>query len=86
LLYRACWALDTEKEPELAISISKVAVVEAAVRSGLDFIVTYGGQGIVSEMGVDALLRDALPATAFSGTTDIQKAIIARQLYADRSA
>jgi alkylation response protein AidB-like acyl-CoA dehydrogenase len=86
LLYRACWALDTEKDPELAIAISKVAVVDAAVASGIDLILSHGGQGVMSETGVDALLCNALPATAFSGTADIQKGIIARALYAGKTA
>jgi alkylation response protein AidB-like acyl-CoA dehydrogenase len=32
------------------------------------------------ETGVDALLRDAIPARVFSGTSEIQRAIVARMM------
>ena len=80
LLYRSCWALEHDPNPASLIAISKVAVVEAALANGVDLIKTFGGQGAMPETGGDSLLRDVLPATAFSGTADVQKGIIAREL------
>ena len=34
----------------------------------------------MTEMGVERALRDAVPATIFSGTSEIQRDLIAREL------
>lgn len=81
LLYRACWALDKgHGDASLAASLSKLAVSEAAVASGLDAIQIHGGAGVMSETGVDRALRDALPGRIFSGTSEIQRDLIAKGL------
>ena len=53
---------------------------EAAITSGIDAILIHGGMGIASESHVDEWLRDALPASIFSGTNDIQRNLIAADL------
>ena len=80
LLYRACWALEAGGDPTMAISLAKLAVSEAAIRSSLDAIQLHGGAGYITEMGVERGLRDALPATIFSGTSEVQRDLIAREL------
>jgi alkylation response protein AidB-like acyl-CoA dehydrogenase len=80
LLYRACWLHDEGQDAGIAICLAKLAVSEAAVQSGLDAIALHGGLGIVSESGVEAGLRDSLASTVFSGTSDIQRNLIARRL------
>jgi alkylation response protein AidB-like acyl-CoA dehydrogenase len=80
LLYRACWLLDREEDAMLDVSLAKLATSEAAVQSGLDAIQIHGGLGVVSETGIDRALRDALPATIFSGTSEMQREIVAGRL------
>ncbi|MFF5246041.1 acyl-CoA dehydrogenase family protein [Streptosporangium sp. NPDC000095] len=81
LLYRACWALD-EKDPDAATAaaLSKIAVSEAAVASSLDAIQIFGATGYLGAAGVERQLRDAVPSTIFSGTTEIQRELVARGL------
>ena len=62
------------------MALSKLWISEAAVLSGLDAIQIFGGSGMTPETGVDALLRDAIPAKVFSGTSEIQRAIVARMM------
>ena len=38
-----------------------------------------GGAGYLAGAGIEAQLRDSVPATIFSGTTVIQKVLIARE-------
>jgi L-prolyl-PCP dehydrogenase len=64
----------------LEISIAKLAISEAAVRSGLDAIQIFGGLGIKTETDVASALFDAIPSTIFSGTSEIQRDLIARGL------
>ena len=80
LLYRACDRSDRGQDVRLDVALAKVAVTEAAVQSGLDAVQIFGGDGIATEAGVERFLRDALPAAVASGTSDIQRNIIARCL------
>jgi L-prolyl-PCP dehydrogenase len=80
LLYRACWLFDQGKNSTLDISLAKVAVSEAAIQSGLDAIQIHGGIGYVTEAGVEGALRDAIPGTIFSGTSEIQRDLIVKEL------
>lgn len=80
LLYRACWLRERGETATLEVSLAKLAISEAAVQSGLDAIQVFGGAGTMTEMGVERALRDAVPATIFSGTSEIQRDLIAREL------
>jgi alkylation response protein AidB-like acyl-CoA dehydrogenase len=80
LLHRACWAKARGDASTLDVSLAKLAISEAAVRSGLDAIRIAGGFGIAADSGVGTALMDALPATIFSGTSEIQRDLIARGL------
>jgi alkylation response protein AidB-like acyl-CoA dehydrogenase len=80
LLYRACWLLDQDKDATLAISLAKLAVSEAAIQGGLDAIQIHGAVGFGCEFGIERMLRDAIPSTIFSGTSEMQRDIIANEL------
>jgi alkylation response protein AidB-like acyl-CoA dehydrogenase len=80
LLYRACWKIDRGEDATQEIAMSKIATSEAAIQSSLDAIQLYGGNGVMEEMGIAVMLRDAVPSTIFSGTSEIQRNLIARGL------
>jgi len=80
LLYRACWLMDRGQEATMEVSLAKLAISEAAVQCGLDAIQIHGGMGYVAEAGIERVLRDAIPSTLFSGTSEMQRDIIASQL------
>ena len=82
LLYRACWTHDRGEDATLDISLAKLAVSEAAVECGVDAIRIHGGLGYMKESRVDQPLLDALGATIFSGTSDIQRELVANRLAA----
>ncbi|MFF7459414.1 acyl-CoA dehydrogenase family protein [Kitasatospora sp. NPDC008115] len=79
LLYRACWLLDQDEDDVSAVARSKVAVSEAAVANSLDALQLHGGLGYLAG-GAEEQLRDTVPSTLFSGTTEIQRELIAKQL------
>jgi clorobiocin biosynthesis protein CloN3 len=64
-------------------ALSKVAVSEAAVASGLDAIQIFGAAGYLTESGIEQQVRDAIPSTIFSGTTQIQREMIAREVLGE---
>jgi L-prolyl-PCP dehydrogenase len=80
LLYKACWSFDRGADATLGISMAKLAISEAAIQSGLDAIQIHGGIGYTTELGIERELRDAIPGTLFSGTSEIQRDLIAREL------
>jgi alkylation response protein AidB-like acyl-CoA dehydrogenase len=80
LLYRACWEMDQGEAATLSVALSKLAVSEGVVASALDAVRLFGGRGYQRAEGIEAALRDAVPSVIFSGTSDIQRQLIAREL------
>lgn len=80
LLWQACWRLDQGERAVLDIAMAKLAVSEGAVQAGLDAVQILGGTGIRTDGGVERELRDALPATVFSGTSEMQLEQIVKEL------
>ncbi|MCB9557502.1 MAG: acyl-CoA dehydrogenase family protein [Deltaproteobacteria bacterium] len=80
LVYRACFNRDQGRDATADIALAKIAVSEAAVQSGIDAIRVLGGNGVVDEYHVERMLRDAIPSTIFSGTSEIQRNLVAATL------
>lgn len=80
LVYRACWSMDRGEDAVMDVSLAKLAVSEAAIQSSLDAIQIHGGVGYLSETGMEQMLRDSIPTTLFSGTSEIQRDLVARRL------
>jgi alkylation response protein AidB-like acyl-CoA dehydrogenase len=80
LLYRAGELHRAGKRCDEAVALSKLWISEAALQSGLDAVQIFGGAGVATDTGVDALMRDAVPARIFSGTSEMQKIIIAKMM------
>jgi len=55
-------------------------VSEAMLQSALDAVQIHGGYGFTTEYEVERDVRDAVGGRLYSGTSDIQAAIIARSL------
>jgi alkylation response protein AidB-like acyl-CoA dehydrogenase len=80
LLYRAGWLYDNGKPYEEAIALSKLWISESAVQAGLDAIQVFGGIAMIADSGLDRLLLDSLPSRVFSGSSEIQREIVARHM------
>lgn len=81
LTYRAAWGLDhARRDAGLRAAISKVFTSEALVQSSLDTVQIFGGYGFMVDSEVERVLRDSVGSTLYSGTSEIQRNIIARWL------
>lgn len=80
LLYRAAWLLQQGKPCDLEIAMSKLFVSESAVLTGLDAIQIHGAKGCLEESAISDALTDAIPSRIFSGTSEMQRLVIARCL------
>lgn len=80
ILYKVAWLKKMGKPAAMEAAIAKLFLSEAFVQSSHDAIRTHGGYGYMTEMEVERDLRDAIGGTIYSGTSDIQRTIIARLL------
>ncbi|MGQ0703277.1 MAG: acyl-CoA dehydrogenase family protein [Gemmatimonadales bacterium] len=80
LLYRSAWEKAREGDVALYSAMAKLYVSEVAVASSLDAIQLHGGYGYMEEFEVARDLRDAVGGTLYSGTSEIQRLLIARAL------
>ncbi|MFJ3707147.1 acyl-CoA dehydrogenase family protein [Streptomyces sp. NPDC090053] len=77
--YRAAWELADNEEsfyPEMV----KLAISEAAVATFEGAMQIFGGYGYTEEAGIEERLRDALGTRISSGTSDMQRSVIAAKL------
>jgi alkylation response protein AidB-like acyl-CoA dehydrogenase len=80
LIYQAAW-LGQQGRPALAeAAAAKLFTSEAWVQSSLDAIQVHGAYGYMKESGIERDLRDAVAGTIYSGTSEIQRVILARML------
>jgi alkylation response protein AidB-like acyl-CoA dehydrogenase len=80
LLYRHAWNRDQGKATAMDSSMVKYYLSEAFVQTSLDAVQIHGGSGYMKETEVERDVRDALASKIYSGTTEIQKNVIARNL------
>jgi alkylation response protein AidB-like acyl-CoA dehydrogenase len=80
LLYRTAWRLGRHRAISLDASIVKLFVSESLVQVALDAVQVHGGNGYMTEFEVERALRDAVGGTIYSGTSEMQRNIIARWL------
>lgn len=80
LLYKAAWLKSQGQSCPTEAALANLHLSEAFVESSLDAIRIHGGKGYLSETGIERDLRDALGGVIYSGTSDIQRQIIAQLL------
>jgi hypothetical protein len=80
LLYKVAWMNSVGQPAALEAAMAKLFLSESFVESSQDAIRIHGGYGYASEVGVERDLRDAVGGTLYSGTSDIQRLIIANGL------
>jgi alkylation response protein AidB-like acyl-CoA dehydrogenase len=77
ILYKVAWLKSQGKRAPLESAIAKLYLSESFVESSLDAIQIHGGYGYMTEFGVERNLRDSIAGKIYSGTSEIQKNIIA---------
>lgn len=80
LLYRVAWMKYAHGKAPMDAAIAKLYLSESWVKSCLDAVQIHGGYGYTTEYEVERDLRDSIASTLYSGTSEIQKNIIAKYL------
>ena len=82
LLYSAASAKDRGEPITQFSSMSKLFASETAMWVTTEAIQIFGGYGYMKEYPVERLFRDAKVTEIYEGTSEIQRIVIARELYA----
>ena len=80
LAYRSAWRLDRVRSVAMDASMTKLLISESLVGAALAAVQVHGGYGFMTEYEVERALRDAVASTIYSGTSEMQRNIIARWL------
>ncbi len=85
LTQRAAW-LETQGEPiTRAAAEAKYFASEMAVRATNEAVQIHGGYGFIKDFPVEKFYRDVKLMTIGEGTSEVQKMVIARQLFGRRT-
>jgi alkylation response protein AidB-like acyl-CoA dehydrogenase len=80
LLYRAAWMKTKGRNIYLEAAMTKLHTSESWVQTAKDAVQIMGGYGHISEYEMERELRDAMSSKIYSGTSEIQRLIIASLL------
>jgi alkylation response protein AidB-like acyl-CoA dehydrogenase len=80
LVYKFGWLKARGQDATLEAALAKLHVSECFVQNSLDAVQLFGAAGFAAELGLERDLRDSVGSLIFSGTSDIQRNIIARGL------
>jgi alkylation response protein AidB-like acyl-CoA dehydrogenase len=80
LLYRAAWLLGRGEPAVTAAAVAKLYASQAAIQSEMDALQIHGGYGYMTELEIEREVRDSLGGTLYSGTSEIQRVLIASSL------
>jgi alkylation response protein AidB-like acyl-CoA dehydrogenase len=80
LLYKVGWLMEQGRATDRDAAMAKLYISEAFVQSCLDAVQIHGASGYLVEMEFERELRDAVGSRLYSGTSEIQRTIIAKGL------
>ena len=80
LLYKVAWLKKEGKSAMMEAALLKLHLSECFVASSMDAIRIHGGNGYMTDFGVERDLRDATGGVLYAGTSDIQRNIVAKLL------
>jgi acyl-CoA dehydrogenase len=86
LVWQAAWLLDQGKRATLQSSYAKRFAADTAMKVTTDAVQIFGGYGYIKEYPVEKLMRDAKLFQIYEGTSQIQRLVIAREIFLPRDA
>jgi acyl-CoA dehydrogenase len=84
LVWQAAWLLDQGKRATLQSSFAKRFAADTAMKVTTDAVQIFGGYGYMKEYPVEKLMRDAKLFQIYEGTSQIQRLVIAREIFLPR--
>ena len=82
MTYEAARAYDADEDIGILGAMAKLYASEIAVKAADDCVQIHGGYGFVKDYPAEKFFRDVKLTTIGEGTSEIQRLVIARQLFA----
>jgi acyl-CoA dehydrogenase len=82
LVQKSAWQIDQGGRNSLVASYSKAFGADSAMQVATDAVQVFGGNGYMTEYPVEKLMRDAKILQIYEGTSQIQRMVIAKNLFA----
>jgi acyl-CoA dehydrogenase len=84
LVHKSAVLLDQGQSNTLVSSHAKRFAADSAMEITVDAVQVYGGYGFMKEYPVEKLMRDAKIMQLYEGTSQIQRLVIAREIFLPR--
>lgn len=81
LTWLAAWTIDQGKRNTLQAAYAKCSAADTAMKVATDAVQVFGGYGFSREYPVEKLMRDAKIFQIYEGTSQIQRLIIAKEIF-----
>jgi acyl-CoA dehydrogenase len=81
LVYKSAWIIDQGQRNTKFAAFAKAFAADTAMRVTTDAVQVFGGYGYSEEYPVEKLMRDAKIYQIYEGTSQIQRLIIAKELF-----
>lgn len=81
LAWQAAWAMDTNIRNTKLAAFAKRFAADTAMKVATDAVQIFGGYGYSNEYPVAKLMRDAKIFQIYEGTSQIQRLIIAKEIF-----
>ena len=84
LVWQAAWLHDQGERATLQSSFAKRFAADTAMKVTTDAVQVFGGYGYMREYPVEKLMRDAKLFQIYEGTSQIQRLVIAKEIFMPR--
>jgi acyl-CoA dehydrogenase len=81
LVWQSAWKIDHGERNTREAAMAKAFAADSAMQVALDAVQVFGGYGFSKEYPVEKLMRDAKVFQIYEGTSQIQRLIIAREIF-----
>ena len=83
LTWQAAWMIDEGwgRKATMYSSFAKRFAADTAMKVTTDAVQVFGGYGYMKEYPVEKLMRDAKLFQIYEGTSQIQRLVIAKEIY-----
>ncbi|MGH9750232.1 MAG: acyl-CoA dehydrogenase family protein [Candidatus Polarisedimenticolia bacterium] len=81
LVWQSAWRIDRGERNTREAAMAKAFAADSAMQTALDAVQVFGGYGYSREYPVEKLMRDAKIFQIYEGTSQIQRLIIAKEIF-----
>jgi acyl-CoA dehydrogenase len=85
LVWQSAWLHDQGRRATLQSSFAKLFAADTVMKVTTDAVQVFGGYGYIKEYPVEKLMRDAKLFQIYEGTSQIQRLVIAKEIFLPRA-